>query len=495
MSRATLLSAIACSLTATIASAEVDFVKDIQPILENSCLSCHREKSAKGKYAMHTKEAAFTPGSSDEEAFVPGEPDASLAFVLTTLPVDDDDIMPPVDKGGPLDPEEIELLKTWIEEGANWPDGVTLTLPQKFSFEGNVKPILDKLTPEERAVLRQWVTLGAMWPSENPDNEDLVKKIHEEVTAKTKEKDAAAMKPYSEAIPGLDSPLDMVAIPGGKFLMGSPESEAKRKPHEGPQREVQIAPFWMAKTEITWDLYEKFMVSDDRRNKDGSKMFPEEKDSVADMVSRPTKPYQEMSFGMGKQGYPAICMTQHAANKFCQWLSAQTGHFYRLPTEAEWEYACRAGTTTRYSWGDDDKEMHKYAWFIDNSNFTYQKVGKKQPNPWGLYDMHGNVGEWVLDAYKESYEGLPTENPWAKAETLYPRVVRGGSWNDFPEALRSAVRISSSEEWKMQDPQLPKSIWYHTEPTGLGFRIIRPLEIPSAEEMHALWNTGDKSPN
>jgi formylglycine-generating enzyme required for sulfatase activity len=492
MTKTPILTVVTLSLGITAVSAAVDFVTQVKPLLEQNCLSCHRENSAKGKFAMHTRAAAMVGGSSGV-AIVAGKPDDSLLYALTTLPVDDDEIMPPIDKGGPLDADEIEVLRAWIEEGANWPDGVTLELPKKFSFEGSVKPILDKLTTEERAILRQWVTLGADWPSENPDNLDLVKKIHTQISSSP---ESAGLEPYSEEIPGMPLPLDMVAIPGGKFLMGSPETEAKRKAHEGPQREVEIAPFWMAKTEITWDLYDNFMVSDDRRNKDGSKMFPEQKDSVSDMVSRPTKPYQEMSFGMGKQGYPAICMTQHAANKFCQWISAQTGHFYRLPTEAEWEYACRAGTTTKYSWGDDEKEMDKYAWFVDNSNFKYQKVGQKLPNPWGLYDMHGNAAEWVLDGYKEDgYTGLPTNNPWHKAEKLYPRVARGGSWNDFPEDLRSAWRIASKAAWKMQDPQLPKSIWYHTEATFLGFRIVRPAKVPTPEEMHAYWSTGDMPPN
>ena len=115
-----------------------------------------------------------------------------------------------------------------------------------------------------------------------------------------------------------------------------------------------------------------------------------------------------MSFGMGKDGFPAIAMTQHGANKFCQWLSAKTGHFYRLPTEAEWEYAARAGTTTTYFWGNDGSKLGQYAWYADNSDFKYQKVGKKKPNPWGLYDIYGNVTEWVLDQYKEKKPGDPT---------------------------------------------------------------------------------------
>jgi formylglycine-generating enzyme required for sulfatase activity len=200
-----------------------------------------------------------------------------------------------------------------------------------------------------------------------------------------------------------------------------------------------------------------------------------------------------MSFGMGKDGYPAISMTQHAANKYCEWLSAKTGQFYRLPTEAEWEYACRAGTTTAYSFGDDPAKLGDYAWYEKNSDFKYQKVGRKKPNPWGLYDMHGNVAEWCLDQYEPSYErftGALPADPWNRAAKNYPHAVRGGSWDDEPAKLRSAARRGSDKTWKIQDPQLPKSVWYHTDAQFLGFRIVRPLTLPSPEAMQAYWNSG-----
>ena len=294
------------------------------------------------------------------------------------------------------------------------------------------------------------------------------------------------MEAYREALPHANVEFSMTAIPGGEFTMGSPESEANRKPSEGPQRQVRIDPFWMMTTEVTWDLYRLFMFS----NLANEGQNPDEQ---VDAVSRPTKPYVEMSFGMGVEGYPAISMTQHAAVKFTQWLSAKTGHFYRLPTEAEWEYACRAGTTTAYSFGDDPADIGEYAWYWDNSAAKYQKVGQKKPNPWGLHDMHGNVMEWTLDRYDEA--GYPAadgaaDNPYERPNALYPRVARGGSWNDDPDKLRCAARVGSDEEWKMQDPQLPKSIWYHTDAVWLGFRVVRPLEVPSAEEMHNYWNSG-----
>jgi formylglycine-generating enzyme required for sulfatase activity len=201
-----------------------------------------------------------------------------------------------------------------------------------------------------------------------------------------------------------------------------------------------------------------------------------------------------MSFGMGQEGFPAIAMTEHGALKYCQWLSAQTGHFYRLPTEAEWEYACRAGTTTAYSFGNEPALLRDYAWFFENSPNGYQKVGQKKPNPWGLHDMHGNVVEWVLDQFDPgtyaTWSSQGVANPWQRPRTLYPHTVRGGSWDDNPEDLRSAARRGSKESWKQQDPQLPKSIWYHTDTKWLGFRLCRPLRIPTPEEMLEVWNSG-----
>jgi formylglycine-generating enzyme required for sulfatase activity len=198
---------------------------------------------------------------------------------------------------------------------------------------------------------------------------------------------------------------------------------------------------------------------------------------------------------MGKGDFPAISMTQHAANKYCQWLSAKTGQFYRLPTEAEWEYACRAGTTTAYYFGDDPAPLKQHAWYGANSDFKYQKVGRKKPNPWGLYDMYGNVIEWCIDQYDanayQPFAGSTAQEPWIKSTKPYPHVVRGGHWDDEdPANLRSAARRGSSKQWKQQDPQLPKSIWYHTDAQWLGFRVVRPLQVPPPAELLKLWNNG-----
>ena len=298
-----------------------------------------------------------------------------------------------------------------------------------------------------------------------------------------------AQQPYTEKLPGTTIEMPMQFIAGGNFTMGSPSSEAGHFGDEGPQHPVTVADFWMGQYEITWDLYNLF-VSRELDQNQVQKNASSEVQIDVDAVSGATTPYVEMSFGMGIDGYPAICMTQLAAVKFCEWLSAMTGHFYRLPTEAEWEYACRAGTQTAYSFGANADQLADYAWYASNSEDKYQKVGTKLPNPWGLYDMHGNVAEWTLDqylptAYRQRSTGA--DNPLTEGDKVYPKTVRGGSWMDAPNRLRSAARRPSSKKWKKRDPQIPKSKWWHTDAPFVGFRVVRPLETPTEEEQKKYW--------
>jgi formylglycine-generating enzyme required for sulfatase activity len=304
----------------------------------------------------------------------------------------------------------------------------------------------------------------------------------------------AQMKPYTDVVANTAVTFDMVPIPGGKFVMGSPADEAGHKSDEAPQHGVEIAPFWMGKCEVTWNQYDAWAMTLDIQRRQILHIDATEMEKRADAVTRPTKPYKPMDFGMGKDGFPAISMTQLAAKTYCQWLSQKTGRYYRLPTEAEWEYACRAGTTTAYSFGNDPAQLGQYAWYVDNSGQKYQKVGTKKPNPWGLYDMHGNVCEWTLDGHTASgyrqFAGKATLNPLVISKTEYPLAVRGGAWTDDAGTLRSAARLGSDKAWKDQDPNLPQSIWYMTDAQFLGFRLVRPLVEPSAEEKAKLWDAG-----
>src|SRR4030095_13304867 len=274
------------------------------------------------------------------------------------------------------------------------------------------------------------------------------------------------MAAYVETIPGTDIKLELLPIQGGTFTMGSPASEPNRKEDEGPEHQVTLKPFWMAKTEITWDAYDLFAFSQDIRKKQQQKLDlvkQPETEKAADAVTRPTPPYADQTFGLGHAGQPALCITWHAAMEFCRWLSTKTGKTYRLPTEAEWEYACRAGSKTAYSFGDAS-QLKDYAWYTQNADGKPQKVGTKKPNAWGLHDMHGNVAEWCLDHYDAAFygtfkAGTPALFPvLLPTDRRYPHVARGGSWDDDAPLLRSAARRGSEEDWSMLDPQQPKSI-------------------------------------
>ena len=298
------------------------------------------------------------------------------------------------------------------------------------------------------------------------------------------------LRPYAELITGTDVTFTMTPIPEGTFLMGSPADEADRKDWEGPQIPVKVSAFWMGTHEVRWNEYSVFMDSLDKRRRAKSEGTAEAQDAWADAVSRPTPPYVPMDFDMGTDGYPAISMTQFAAKQYTKWLSMKTGRFYRLPTEAEWEYAARAGTQSPHYF--DSESVNDFAWWFDNCDGQYQPPGKLKPNAFGLYDMSGNVCEWCLDAFTDNgYEHLlvdgkaPTEpvlDPLNWPTELYPRVARGGHWDDDPDRLRSAARRGSNRNWKSQDPQLPKSIWYHTDAQWLGIRLVRPLTPPPFEE-------------
>ncbi|MGY5851403.1 formylglycine-generating enzyme family protein [Salegentibacter sp. F14] len=303
--------------------------------------------------------------------------------------------------------------------------------------------------------------------------------------------ESSCFLPYSEEIPGSDVKIEMIPVPGGTFTMGSPRNEPGREDDEGPQREVKVNSFWMGTYEITWEQYDLFLNDEFSSQKNINITLSDGSEIEIDAVSTATPMYIDMSFGMGREGYPAINMTQYAAVMYAKWLFAKTGNFYRLPTEAEWEYACRAGSKTAYSFGENSGELDKYAWYGVNSEHGYKKVGIKIPNALGLYDMHGNVAEWTLDQYHKDYheqlKGEPADNPFFEPTTLYPRSIRGGSWIDGGDDLRCANRQGSSDQWKMRDPQMPKSIWWLTDAPFVGFRLVRPKETPSRKEMDKYW--------
>jgi len=286
-------------------------------------------------------------------------------------------------------------------------------------------------------------------------------------------------KKFTETVTGgkanKKASFDMVLIPGGKFMMGTPDGEAGHKPPEGPTHEVEVKPFYLAATELTLDLFLMYYdeTSTSARGVEAEKKSAERE--KIDGISCPTVVYGDMTMGWGVEGRPAIGISWRNAVNVCKWLSKKTGRAYRLPTEAEWEFACRAGTKTGYSFGDDAAKLGDHAWCKDNADEKTQPVAKKQPNAFGLYDMHGNVKEWVQDFY--STDGYAND---AKAGTAVcptgPKegkvhVARGGSYDDEAADLRSGARAFQEDWWQFKDPQEPKSKWWLPEMAFIGMRI------------------------
>ncbi len=254
------------------------------------------------------------------------------------------------------------------------------------------------------------------------------------------------------AIPGTDLKFELVYVSGGRFKMGSPDTEPGRDHDEGPVREVEVKPFWISRHEVSWETFARW--------------FESHKEAPVDGVTRPSKPYESPNAGMGTTGrHPAISMRWHGAVQCIEWISRKTGQWLRLPTEAEWEYACRAGSErpAPHPLGD-------YAWFSENSQERTHESGLKKPNAFGLYDMLGNVWEYCLEPYKP-----PAFQP----------VLRGGSWNSPARALRAANRQVPEEEWYERDPNRPRSVWWYTDATFVGFRIVRFVDPAGRAEQEA----------
>ena len=238
---------------------------------------------------------------------------------------------------------------------------------------------------------------------------------------------AASGEPIAvlEAKPPL---VDLVEIPGGSFLMGSPEDEEGSFGDEGPVHEVQISPFTCMRFPVTRHLYAEVMGQDPGEPKGDADDRPVNKVSWFDAV--------EFCNRLSEREGLELCYRING--EWVKWNRTANG--YRLLTEAEWEYACRAGTTTRWSFGDDEERLGDHAWFNANSD-SVQPVGGKLPNPWGLYDMHGNVWEWCWDWYVPyDYYAKRQTDPAGPEYEGASRTLRGGAFDGSPGILRSADR-------------------------------------------------------
>ena len=297
---------------------------------------------------------------------------------------------------------------------------------------------------------------------------------------------------FTEFIPGSAVSFEMKAIPGGSFQMGSPADEPFRNNDEGPVREVKVDPFFMAQIEVSWNEYLAFFKETGAQGKTADAYLNVVSEDV-DAISGPTPPWGAPDQGWGKGSMPAITMTHHAAEVYCQWLTKITGKTYRLPTEAEWEYAARGASESPYYFEGDPKRyvkqglrnklfgvdttgINSYVAYIENSGARSTAPDSKMENPFGLVNMLGNVAEfcsdwYAADAYSQNSDGVLI-NPRGPAEGE-EHVIRGGSFRDGAEKVRSASRdYTRSVAWLKTDPQMPKSIWWYSDCLHVGFRVV-----------------------
>ena len=310
-------------------------------------------------------------------------------------------------------------------------------------------------------------------------------------------------KNYTEFIPGSPVSFSMIAIPGGSFIMGSPGDEPFRDDDEGPQVEVNIDPFFMGEIEVTWDEYLAFYAQTSAEGRSTDTEGIRSGDET-DAITGATPPYgqPDQNWGMGMR--PVISITHHAAETYCKWLSQVTGKNYRLPTEAEWEYACRSGSDGPYFFEGDPRDFQRtglaarlrkndttkintFVVYHENSMGKTQEPDFVKPNPFGLRNMSGNVAEFCSDWYSENaysaYSNDPVSNP-SGPESGEEYVIRGGSFKDNAGKLRSAGRgKTSTDDWLRTDPQIPKSKWWYSDCFHVGFRVVCEFDEKTGNEV------------
>ena len=387
----------------------------------------------------------------------------------------------------------------------DWAEKRTIEAAQRFVYEDGCKKCHTNMFPATLNALGAEAHLKYM---RNPENSSCLN-CHlnvghyrgktgltgaEETVAASKEiftapAVVAKFETFDEKIPGTSVSFKMVSIPGGEFKMGTPEEEQFRRADEGPVIDVAVDSFWIGEIEVSWNEYLAFF------NATGSQGRKEavETEVETDAISGATPPWGAPDQGWGKGTRPAISMSHHGAVTYCRWLSKVTGKNYRLPTEAEWEYAARGGKSTPYFFegspedyesqgiwhklfGADTTIINSYVIYAENSPNKTQEPAKVWANPYGLKNMLGNVSEFCLDFYDPAvYSKYPkklVKNPRGPRDGM-EHVVRGGAYNNSAKDLRAGRRdFTRTKDWLVTDPQIPKSIWWYSDCKNVGFRVV-----------------------
>ncbi|WP_321369460.1 SUMF1/EgtB/PvdO family nonheme iron enzyme [uncultured Draconibacterium sp.] len=393
-----------------------------------------------------------------------------------------------------MDPEEIDwAAKRSVEASKRfvYEDGClkchTNMFPTTLNEQGSLQHIKYIRDPENNSCMQCHHDVGHYRGETN-----LLVGLEETVDPTeiyTEPAEVKAFETFEEQIPGTAVSFKMIAIPGGQFKMGSPADEPYRERDEGPVRDVEVGNFWMAEIEVSWNEYLAFFTATGSQGRKEAVEVDEETDGV----SGATPPWGAPDQGWGKGTRPAITMSHHAAQTYCRWLTQETGRKYRLPTEAEWEYAARGGTQMPYFFegspedfeadgflkklfGSNKEVINQYVISQLNSPNKTQQPDAVEANPYGLKNMLGNVAEFCLDYYDpQVYGKYPkgvVKNPRGPRNGM-EHVVRGGSFRNTPKDLRVAARdFTKTEAWLVTDPQIPKSIWWYSDTKSVGFRVV-----------------------
>jgi formylglycine-generating enzyme required for sulfatase activity len=243
-------------------------------------------------------------------------------------------------------------------------------------------------------------------------------------------REIAAREIVRDSIPGTLITFELVLVPGGSVTLDAPSG----------RRTVRVDPFYIGRTEVTWDMYDVYMLRLDEAKSS----------AAADAVARPSMPYAVPDYEWGHDGYAAISIARGAAQTFAEWLSARTGHRYRLPTEAEWVHAASLAGGSELT----RERIDAIAWHRDNAERKTHPIASREPDALGLFDLFGNAAEWVM-----------TEDGGF--------VTRGGSFRDDPAAVGAHARAEQDRSWTERDPQIPSSVWWLSDAPFVGFRIVR----------------------
>ncbi len=387
----------------------------------------------------------------------------------------------------------------------DWVEKRSIDAAKRFVYEDGCKKCHTNMFPATLNVLGAEAHLKYM---RNPENSSCLN-CHlnvghyrgktgltgiEEIAAGSKEiyttpATVSKFETFDEKIPGTTVSFKMVSISGGEFKMGTAEDEQFRRADEGPVINVAVDSFWIGEIEVTWNEYLAFF------NATGSQGRKEavETELETDAISGATPPWGAPDQGWGKGTRPAISMSHHGALTYCRWLSKVTGKKYRLPTEAEWEYAARGGKSTPYFFegspedyestgfwhklfGADTTIINSYVIYSENSPNKTQEPAMVMANPYGLKNMLGNVSEFCLDFYDPAvYSKYPkklVKNPRGPRDGM-EHVVRGGAYNNSAKDLRAGRRdFTRTKDWLVTDPQIPKSIWWYSDCKNVGFRVV-----------------------